>query len=318
MAAVTNTMLEALRVGFRADFEEGKAKAAPQWQMAATHVPSSSSSNTYGWLGQFPKLKEWVGNRVFQDIAEHEYTVANKLYEATVSIPLTAIEDDELGVYKPLYLEMGYAAAVHPDELVFGLLAKGHETLCSDGHTFFDTEHIVYANEDGTGESVQVSNNLSPVVSGGGAKNAATAVTPWYLLDVSRPLRPLLFQERNTPELQVITNPDNDHVFTTDSIPFGVRYRCNAGYGFWQMAIRSTEPLDAVAFERALMAMRNFTADGGRPLGLGRSGNEGLLLVIPSVHLSSARKVIVANTLDNGSSNIWYNAATIVDCPWLR
>lgn len=98
MAIITDTMLEALHVGFCEDFEEGKAKAQPQWQLAATHVPNSSSSNTYCWLGQFPKLKEWIGNRVFQNIAEHEYIVANKLYGATVSIPLTAIEDDELGV----------------------------------------------------------------------------------------------------------------------------------------------------------------------------------------------------------------------------
>lgn len=316
MAIVTNTMLEALRVGFRADFEEGKAKAQPQWQLAATHVPSSSASNTYGWLGQFPKLKEWIGSRVFQDIAEHEYTVANKLYEATVSIPLTAIEDDELGVYKPLYLEMGYAAAIHPDELVFKLLAEGHTTKCYDGHNFFDTAHVIYENEDGSGAETTVSNSLSPTASG--VKNVAVdPVAPWFLLDVSRPLRPLLFQERSLPELQVITNPENEHVFTTDSIPFGVRYRCNAGYGFWQMAVRSTEPLNAESFERALMTIRSFTADGGRPLGLGRGGKEGLVLVVPSVHLSSARKVIVAERLDNGSSNIWYDSATIIDCPWL-
>lgn len=312
MAIVTNAMLEALRVGFRADFEEGKAKAQSQWQLAATHVPSAGSSNTYGWLGQFPKLQEWAGNRVFQDIAEHGYTITNKLYESTVSIPLTAIEDDAIGVYKPLYLEMGYAAAVHPDELVFGLLAKGHTSLCSDGQNFFDTDHPVYPNEDGTGESETVSNSLSPA-----KESSIDAVAPWFLLDVSRPLRPLLFQERNTPELQVITNPENDHVFTTDSVPFGIRYRCNAGYGFWQMAVRSTEPLDADSFERALMVMRGFSADGGRPLGLGRGGKEGLLLVVPSVHLSSARKVLAANTLTNGASNIWYDAATIVDCPWL-
>lgn len=316
MAIVTNAMLEALRVGFRADFEEGKAKAQPQWQLAATHVPSSSASNTYGWLGQFPKLKEWVGDRVFQNIAEHEYTVTNKLYEATVSIPLTAIEDDELGVYKPLYLEMGYAAAIHPDELVFKLLAEGHTTKCSDGYNFFDTEHVVYANEDGTGDETKVSNSLSPTA--GGVRSAVVdPVAPWFLLDVSRPLRPLLFQERSIPELQVITNPDNEHVFTTDSIPFGVRYRCNAGYGFWQMAIRSTEPLNAESFERSLMTMRGFAADGGRPLGLGRGGKEGLILAVPSIHLASARKVIVAERLDNGSSNIWYDSATIVDCPWL-
>ncbi len=310
MAVVTNAMLEALRIGFRADFAEGKAQADPQWQKSATLVPSASGSNTYGWLGQFPKLQEWIGNRVFQDIAEHGYTVTNKLYEATVSVPLTAIEDDALGVYKPLYLEMGYAAAIHPDELVFGLLAQGHMTQCSDGKNFFDARHKVFTKVDGTGTAKDVSNLLTPA-------DGVEAVEPWFLLDVSRPLRPLLFQERSTPELQIITNPENDHVFTTDSVPFGIRYRCNAGYGFWQMAVRSTQALDAIGFEQALMALRGFHADGGRPLGLGRGGKEGLLLVVPSGHLANARRVIVADKLDNGASNIWYDAATIIDCPWL-
>lgn len=36
-------------------------------------MPSTSKSNTYGWLGQFPQLVEWVGPRVLKDMAAHGY-----------------------------------------------------------------------------------------------------------------------------------------------------------------------------------------------------------------------------------------------------
>ena len=53
---------------------------------------------------------------------------------------------------------MGRASQVFPDELVFGLLKTGGSTLCYDGQFFFDTDHPVFPNVDGTGTAVLVSN----------------------------------------------------------------------------------------------------------------------------------------------------------------
>lgn len=308
MAVVSSALINALRTGYSREFETAKAKAPTQWASIATRVPSGNTSNTYGWLGQFPKLREWTGDRVFNSIKEYGYTVTNKLYEATVDIPRTALEDDELGTYTPLFQEMGYAAATHPDEIIFGLLKKGNTELCYDGKPFFTNDHPVYPNVDGTGTVQTISNLLAP---------SSSPSTSWYLLDVSRPLRPFIFQERTTPELQVATNPDNDTVFMKDKIPYGIRYRCNGGYGFWQQAVQSTHPLDTDSFELALLTLQGFTADGGRPLGLGFGGKLGTLLVVPPTLQADARKVLVAEKNDAGASNIWYDAASIVVSPWL-
>ena len=267
-------------------------------------------------LGQFPKLREWTGDRTFKSIKEHGYAVTNKLYEATVDIPRTAFEDDELGVYSPLFSEMGYAAATHPDEIVFGLLAAGRTTDCYDGKKFFAADHPVYPNVDGTGSKTDVSNLLRPAPAGDPSPTI-TDKTAWYLLDVSRPLKPFIFQERTTPELQVITNPDNDTVFMKDKIPYGIRYRCNGGYGFWQQAICCTDDLTPENFELALTTMQGFKADGGRPLGLGFGGKAGSLLVVPPTLQADARKVIAAERDDMGASNIWFDTATILVSPWL-
>ena len=225
-----------------------------------------------------------------------------------MDIPRTAVEDDQLGVYSPLFREMGYAAATHPDEIIFGLLRDGKSTACYDGKMFFAKDHPVFENVDGTGTEETAANLIEP---------AEGAVAPWFILDVSRPLKPFIFQERTTPELQVITNPDNDYVFMNDKLPYGIRYRCNGGYGFWQQAVMSAEPLNPASFEKALTLMQGFTADGGRPLGLGFGGKAGTLLVVPPAHQAAARKVVVAERDDAGASNIWFDAATIVVSPWL-
>ena len=162
MAVVTSSLVSALRVGFQREFQDALSSAPSQWDRLSTRVPSSSAGNTYGWIGQFPKLREWSGDRSFKNIKEHGYSVMNNLYEATVDIPRTAVEDDDIGVYAPLFREMGYAAGTHPDEIVFGLLKNGMSGTCYDGKAFFAVDHPVYLNADGSGDAETVSNWLRP------------------------------------------------------------------------------------------------------------------------------------------------------------
>src|SRR5690554_4177901 len=141
---ITPTLLSALATSFKKEYQAGQTMASPVWNKLASKVTSTSKSNTYGWLGQFPQFREWIGDRVIKDITAHGYEIKNKLFESTVGVARTDIEDDNIGAYAMLFQEMGRAAAVHPDELVFALLAAGGSTLCYDGQNFFDTDHPVY------------------------------------------------------------------------------------------------------------------------------------------------------------------------------
>lgn len=310
MAIVTNELVSALRPGFSAAFERGKTKAPGQWRQVATLMSSSNKSTTYGWLGQFPKLREWAGERAVSSMAEYGYSVVNKLYEGTVGVKRTDIEDDNIGVYTPLFEEMGYAAATHPDELVFGLLSRGISTLCYDGQNFFDTDHPVSPNTDGTGEADTVSNLID-------AAAGADSKTPWYLLDISRPLKPLIFQERTRPEMTAQTDVRNEAVFMSDEYRYGVRYRCNAGFGFWQQAVCVRDDLTSENFTKARVLLQSFRADGGRPLGLGRGGKAGTLLVVPASLEAAAVRVVELQLVNGGESNPTYGQATIINCAWL-
>jgi phage major head subunit gpT-like protein len=303
MPIITPQLLTSLRTGFQAVFADALRATPTDWEKIATRVPSSSSSNTYSWLGQFPALREWVGDRVLKDMAAQAYQVPNKLYEGTVSVRRTDIEDDNIGIYTPLVAEMGRAAAIHPDQLTFELLKSAHTVTCYDGQFFFDTDHPVYPNVDGTGTPVLVSNM---------AVGTPTEQTPWYLLDTSRALKPLLFQERSKPELESRTSVQDEMVFMADMYRYGVRYRCAAGLGLWQLAYRSTEALTQDSFNRAVRAMMEVKADGGRPLGV-----KPTVLVVPPALRAAAYEIVKAERLANGASNPNFGVVDLIVSPWL-
>lgn len=304
MALVTSALLIALRTSFKASFQGALEVAPSEYKKLATVVASSSASNTYGWLGQFPQLREWIGDRVVKDMAAHGYQISNKLFESTVGVKRTDIEDDNVGIYSPLFAEMGRAAGSHPDEQIFALLKAGNATLCFDGQYFFDTDHPVYPGVDGTGAAVTVSNSFAP------AENPGPA---WYLLDTSRALKPLIYQERTKPEFTSMTKLDDEQVFTADEFRYGVRARNNSGFGFWQMAVRSTKPLDAASFQEAYDAMRAFKADGGRPLNL-----KATVLVVPTNLRSAAQTVVGTERMAGGATNPNYGLVEILDTAWLN
>ena len=60
---INKSNLNALFVGIKAAFNEGRSRVEPTWSRVATRVPSTTKSETYAWLGQFPRLREWVGDR---------------------------------------------------------------------------------------------------------------------------------------------------------------------------------------------------------------------------------------------------------------
>ena len=146
-------ILTALTAQFRKEFQNGLASVEPSFSAIAMTIPSSTATNTYAWLGKFPKMREWVGSRQIGKMAKQAMSLENKKFEATVGVERTDIEDDQVGMYRPMMQAMGESAATLADDLVWGLLPKGKTTLCYDGQNFFDTDHPVFANNDGTGQT---------------------------------------------------------------------------------------------------------------------------------------------------------------------
>ncbi|EIJ1628002.1 Mu-like prophage major head subunit gpT family protein, partial [Escherichia coli] len=221
---ITPAMITALMTGYRSDFQAGMSMAPSQYKKIAMTVPSTSKSNTYGWLGHAPHFREWIGSRVIQKMKAHGYSIVNKTWEDTVPVNRDDFEDDNLGIYSPLFQELGRAAAVQPDELVFAALRDGLKSACYDGQNFFDTEHPVYPNVDGTGDVALVSNMFVAKTGSVGAQ-ADYSGPAWYLLDCSRAIKPIIYQSRRKVELVAQTKIDEGRAFTDNEFVFGASVR---------------------------------------------------------------------------------------------
>ena len=75
MPAPSAEILHALTTSLSAAFTKGLAGVTPQYLRIATEVPSSSASNTYGWLSDLPEIKEWIGERQLAVLSQQGYTV---------------------------------------------------------------------------------------------------------------------------------------------------------------------------------------------------------------------------------------------------
>ena len=293
---VNSAALQSIFKGFKVLFNAAFADAKPLYEKVATVVPSSTKIEEYGWLGTFPRLREWIGERVINSLAAHGFTIKNKSFEATIEVDRDDIEDDSYGVYTPMVQELGRSAATHPDEIVFALLPAGFATPCYDGQYFFDTDHkdkevadCPIQSNKGTAALSETSYAAAraQMMSLKDAKDNPLGIVPnllvvppqleqtarkilqadiignntnvlkgtadllvvpwlagdakaWYLLDTSRSIKPLIFQQRKKPEFVNLDSPNDQNVFMSKKYIYGVDCRDNAGYGLWQMAYGST------------------------------------------------------------------------------
>ena len=289
--------LESLRVGFKTTFQGGLSQAEQDWMKIATVVPSSTKEQKYGWLGKIPNVREWIGPRVVQNLMQHDYAIKEKALELTIGVDRDDVETDNLGIYAPLFTEMGMATGSQWALMVCEQLKAGFVTNCYDGQFFFDTDHPVL---DADGNAITVANT------DGGAGTA------WFLLDASRAVKPIILQKRKDFEFVAKDRLTDDTVFTNKKFQYGADARGNTGYGFWQMAWGSKQALNAANYAIARAALSGMKGDYGRPLGL----KPGLLVVPPSLE-SAARKLLNSEYAAGGETNEWKGTAELMVTSWL-
>lgn len=297
---LTQAQFEQLKTSMRASFNEGLAETPDDWKKIAGYVSSNSRSNTYAWLTMFPAFREWVGARVHKKVAEKAYAVENKKFENTIDIERVDVEDDNLGHYATIARAHGQSVKDLMNDLIFKALGEGFTQQCYDDQMFFDAEHPVAENPDGTGAITLVSN----MQAGAGA--------PWVLLCTKRAAKPLFLQERVKPEFTFTTTTANPQVFELDSYPAGGRWRGNSAYGFWQCAFGSKAGLTAANFAAAYDAMMAFKGDGGNKLGIMPD-----TLVVGVSNRVAAEKLLLRERLETNESNIDYKRVELVVTPWL-
>ena len=167
---ITNSNLDALRVSLSLAFEAGFAGTGSWWNRLALDSMVDEVTGRYGWIANLPQVKQWLGDRVVQNLGEHNYDIVNLDREITLGIKRNDLDTKALGGYASAMRAMGEAAAKHPDSLITTLMKDGEVTLCFDGQYFFDTDHPVskfnsglgtYSNYDSSGKPLTLDNYVA-------------------------------------------------------------------------------------------------------------------------------------------------------------
>jgi Mu-like prophage major head subunit gpT len=293
--------MKTLFTGFSNAYNTGIGLVPPMYERIAMTIPSSSRENLYAWLRDIPAMREWLGDRIINNLSLESYRIENKSFESTVSVKCSVIEDDQYGVYDTLFTLLGENTARHPNDLTFGLLNEGYTAPCYDGKNFFDTDHPVL---DEKGKEQSISNFM------GGTETA------WYLACTSRSIKPLIFQKRQPAELVELSSPSSHNVFMKGEFIYGVDARYNVGFGLWQLMIASKQPLTGENYAAARAALQGMTKDHGGTMALTAD-----LLVVPQTLEAEGRRILNAELVGVGGTtetNIWKGSAELLVCPWLK
>ena len=138
---VNQQALHGLDLSYSTAFNKAFAEVVTHWQEVAMLTRSATGETSYKWLGNFPMMKEWIGERELQKMAAYGYSIRNKKWENTISIPRDDIEDDQYGVYVSQFEILGESAAIHPETLVFGAMKNGFKEKGYDGAAFYSSDH---------------------------------------------------------------------------------------------------------------------------------------------------------------------------------
>lgn len=294
---ITSAILENLRVGFKTLYTEGLGMARPMWNRVAEEVPSTHLEENYGWLADVPGMREWIGPRVIHSLKEADFRVVNKDWELTIGVDRNRIEDDSLGIYSSRFRRMGSATGAQYDLSIWPQLKLGFSTLCFDGQYFFDTDHPVL---DAGGSVTSVANT-----DGGSG-------TPWFLIDASAIVKPMILQKRKAFQFVNKDDPRDDRVFMNKEFVYGVDGRYNVAFGMWQVAWGSKQTLNAANYAAAYAAIEGMKGDYGRPLGLKPN-----LLIVPPTLRSAGQKLLNSENASGGETNEWKDSAELLVVPWL-
>lgn len=102
---------------------------------------SDQASETYPFLGQNPRMREWLGGRQAKGLRGNSFAITNKHYEATLEIAIRDMRRDKSPQIQARVNEFADEGQAHWGTLLSTLIGNGPSTVCYDGQFFFDTDH---------------------------------------------------------------------------------------------------------------------------------------------------------------------------------
>ncbi len=297
---VTSANLQVVQKGLNtlyakamADLFKGPDAIAKLGAMIALETSSTSAAELYNTLNDVDDIRQWVGDRFVDSLANQEFEIPNVDFEKTIGVKRPAIEDNKLGTYNlSVQLLAGKVAKFSGTKLV-SMLKAADTTKCADGQFLCDTDH------EGLNGSSQ-----SNWAGGSGER--------WFLVNRVSIMRPFIVQKRKEFEFVSLFDPKDQNVFMRNEFLYGVDGRYGFGAGFWHTIYGSRQTLNAASYAAAVAAMEGFTSPKGSVIGAAPD------LLICSPNLKAAALNITRSALVNGGeTNPWAGSAEVVSIPGL-
>ena len=142
---ITPQALRDLRVAINMLFSGARTKTPSVYQRIATRTTASTKTMSFPQHAATRKLRRWEGERKVVNGKAYDYRVTAEKFELTMGIPVEEIEDDNIGAYNHLVMDMGEQAALWPDDLIFELLLRGEDAAypAFDSKAFFANDHAL-------------------------------------------------------------------------------------------------------------------------------------------------------------------------------
>lgn len=275
------------------DLTKGPDTIAKLGAMIALETNSASATELYNTLNDVDDIRQWVGDRFIDSLAQQEFEIPNLDFEKTIGVKRNAIDDNKLGTYNlSVQLLAGKVGKFAGTKLV-SMLQAAETTKCADGQFLCDTDH------EGVNGASQ-----SNWAGGSGAR--------WFLVNRASVMRPFIVQKRKAFEFVSLFDPTDQNVFMRNEFLYGVDGRYGFGAGFWHTIYGSRQTLNAASYAAGVAAMESYTSPKGSVIGAAPD----LLICSPSLK-ASALNIVRSALVNGGETNPWAGSAEVVSIPGL-
>ena len=243
----------------------GMLATPTDWQEFCQIIRTNAKRLDLPFIEDFPRFMDLTtvgGNVQFADLSAGLYGITPRRHGAGIKMKDEDVDDDTLGIIIGRVNELIQSAAVEMNRQSFDAVKSGiavtNYGACADGtQAFFSATHYGYPASPG----IPAVTNQSNYVAAGGA-------TAWYLLDCSKPYKPVIMAVRKDPVFVAEDAGPVGHFFEADEYRWKIEGRLRAGYGMWQQAYCQTNALTEDTLWAAVEAMRGMRNKQGLPLNI--------------------------------------------------
>jgi len=228
--------VEAAFVVFSTVFDLKLKNTPVIYDRIATVIPGVSERLEFKWLGTFPTMKRWVGDRTMQRLRAETQALTTEWWANGIEVDIDDLNNEaRLGMIPKRINQMATAAARRMDDQVTQYYVNGFNAtlgLTYDGQFLFDGDHTAAGNGVGVAQS-----NLATGVLNSANFNAALQAAMLFVDDEGEPI--------NTAMNFVLAGPRNQlaaRQLLKQEFQAGGATNIDAGMANWIIASRITGP----------------------------------------------------------------------------